>query len=342
MDTARYIELITKRLTTSLSSEETAMLEKWLAEQPENQKLADSIIAAWEGSEDYKTAFKADKKKAWSKIKGYMDEHPAEEKPEAKVIQMNPNRKRNQWAMAAGLLVIVSMAATIWWYLGQIEASLIVAQTNAFETKVIDLPDGSKVNLRPNSSLSYPENFSGDTRDIAMTGTAYFEVQHNPAQPFVIQSPHAATTVLGTSFQVTDFKASEEATVLVNTGKVRFQPNTSEKNITLTKGEEGVFNIAEKRLQKATTPDFNRLAWLTGSMNFKEQALSTIVQTLETNFGIIIRLENNDLGNCTFTANFDLNQQNLDQILEALQLALSLEIEKTDEKKYLLKGSGCE
>jgi transmembrane sensor len=342
MDTTYYIELIKKRTTSGLSSEETSMLEEWLAGNPENQKIARGVEAAWKGAEGYKEDFQPDKAKAWNNIRAFMEENPSEKVAKDKVIQMVRPSRRKQWALAASLLVIVSMAATVWWYLGQIQDSIIVAQTNAYETREIDLPDGSKVNLRPSSTLSYPEQFKGDRRDIALDGSAYFEIEHNPEQPFTIQSPHTATTVLGTSFLITDFKTGDIATVLVNTGKVRFQPNNSEKNLVLVKGEEGIFNSQEKSLQKAKEPDFNRLAWLSGNLNFKGQPLAIVIPVLETNFGVTIKMENEKIGDCLFTANFNLNNQNLDKILEAIQMALGLEIDQEASNRYLIKGNGCD
>lgn len=342
MDTTYYIELIKKRAASGLSPEETAMLEDWLAAKVENRQMARGIEAAWKGTENYKADFQPDKAKAWDKIQAFMEAHPSEKAAKEKVIKMVRPSRRKQWALAASLLIIVSMAATVWWYLGQIQDSIIVATTDAYETKVIDLPDGSTVNLRPASTLSYPEKFTGDTRDIALDGAAYFEVAHNPGQAFTIQSPHAATTVLGTSFLVTDFKNSNRATVLVNSGTVRFQPNRSEKSLLLEKGEEGVFNFAEKSLQKAKEPDFNRLAWLSGNLNFKGQKLAEVIPVLETNFGIRIEVENKAINNCLFTANFNLNSQDLDQIFEAIEMALSLKIEQEVQNSYVIEGNGCE
>ena len=44
------------------------------------------------------------------------------------------------------------------------------------ETVTDTLPDGSVVVLNKKSTISYPQNFTGNTREVSMTGEAFFEV----------------------------------------------------------------------------------------------------------------------------------------------------------------------
>jgi len=64
------------------------------------------------------------------------------------------------------------------------------------------LPDGSKVSLNAASSLTYPTAFSSDERKVELTGEAYFEVVHNPAKPFKVNSNGQTVEVLGTHFNI--------------------------------------------------------------------------------------------------------------------------------------------
>jgi transmembrane sensor len=48
----------------------------------------------------------------------------------------------------------------------------------------IKLADGSTVLLNKNSHLDYPAKFTGKTREVYLTGEAYFDIKHDPLTPF--------------------------------------------------------------------------------------------------------------------------------------------------------------
>ncbi len=63
----------------------------------------------------------------------------------------------------------------------------------------LTLSDGTKVWLNAASSITYPTAFNGKTREVNITGEAYFEVAKNKRQPFVVLSRNIQIEVLGTS-----------------------------------------------------------------------------------------------------------------------------------------------
>src|SRR5699024_6685187 len=72
-------------------------------------------------------------------------------------------------------------------------------------TKV--LPDGSKVILNSNSSISYTDGFAKDKRELTLQGEGFFQVTKDPARPFTVHTGNIATTALGTSFNVRHHKS---------------------------------------------------------------------------------------------------------------------------------------
>ena len=64
------------------------------------------------------------------------------------------------------------------------------------------LPDGSRVKLHPGSRISYPTRFIGDTRQVSLTGEAYFMVAKDATKPFIVKTGNVYTKVLGTEFNV--------------------------------------------------------------------------------------------------------------------------------------------
>lgn len=88
---------------------------------------------------------------------------------------------------------------------------LVVPQTNYFS---FQLSDGTKVWINANSRLSFPSRFAGDERKVRLLeGEAYFEVAKRQHQPFIVETSKANVRVLGTQFNVRNYKNSFATTL---------------------------------------------------------------------------------------------------------------------------------
>ena len=86
---------------------------------------------------------------------------------------------------------------------------------------VIALEDGSSVTLYKNTVINFQQPFTGNTRQIMLSGDAFFEVAKNELRPFIVTSGNLSTTALGTSFRITVFnQRHEKIRVKLFTGKV--------------------------------------------------------------------------------------------------------------------------
>ena len=66
----------------------------------------------------------------------------------------------------------------------------------------VTLPDGTQVWMNAASSLRFPTAFTGGTRQVTLTGEAYFEVAKDAGHPFGVAVKDMKVTVLGTHFNV--------------------------------------------------------------------------------------------------------------------------------------------
>jgi transmembrane sensor len=66
----------------------------------------------------------------------------------------------------------------------------------------VTLPDGTHIWLNSASTLSYPINFNGKTRNVTLSGEAYFEVAKNKDQPFMVNVNDVVVQVFGTHFNI--------------------------------------------------------------------------------------------------------------------------------------------
>jgi ferric-dicitrate binding protein FerR (iron transport regulator) len=86
----------------------------------------------------------------------------------------------------------------------------------------LTLQDGSKVWLNAASSIRYPTAFTGNTRDVEITGEAYFEVKHNAQQPFRVRLPNGSIVEdIGTSFNVNAYNDEADIKTTLIEGSVR-------------------------------------------------------------------------------------------------------------------------
>ncbi|WP_242489631.1 FecR family protein [Bacteroides thetaiotaomicron] len=91
------------------------------------------------------------------------------------------------------------------------------------------LPDGSKVLAECIYEAYYRNSFWSTDRQIDLSGEAYFEVARDKHAPFIVNTKHIKTCVLGTKFNV---RAREEEDRVVTTlCKVLYEWNLHEPSI---------------------------------------------------------------------------------------------------------------
>ncbi|HLZ87761.1 MAG TPA: FecR domain-containing protein, partial [Puia sp.] len=145
------------------------------------------------------------------------------------------------------------------------------------------LPDGSKVWLNNASSLRYPVAFTGATREVELSGEAYFEVAKNATHPFYVHTTGgpagpATIEVLGTSFNIMAYgdEASERATLV--DGSIRYAHGASS---TLLKPEEQSVLDAHGNLQTLRHVNIAEItAWKSGYFHFDHANLETTMRQL--------------------------------------------------------------
>jgi ferric-dicitrate binding protein FerR (iron transport regulator) len=245
-------------------------------------------------------------------------------------------------AAAAAIL----LAAGIGYYSLTRQTSRQQVVTTAKERKTVTLPDGSLVSLEPGSTLQYPERFDEQTREVNLSGEAFFEVAHNEKQPFVIQSPLINTTVLATSFNV-EARDAKEARVVVVSGRVQVlakgQPDNDTKAMIVTANKSAVYNKATDHLEMEDAADDARFysQKRNGKFVYKGVPLEKVVNDLERYYNTTIRAEKK-IGACAFNGDFD-GDDDLDKALTLIAISLNANIHKdSSTNSYRITGGSCQ
>lgn len=143
----------------------------------------------------------------------------------------------------------------------------------------IILPDKSKVWLNAASSLHYPTTFSGNERRVKLTGEGFFEITHNPDQPFVVESNGQSVQVLGTSFNINAYEEEEAVVSTLVTGKIALQCNGCNQPIVLNPGDQALNIRGAVRIRQVDTNIFS--AWKDGLIILDKADLPTVIRQIQ-------------------------------------------------------------
>ena len=193
-----------------------------------------------------------------------------------------------------------------------------------------NLPDGTMVWLNGGSTLYFPETFSGVSREIMLTGEAYFEVTAAPERPFIVYTGDLRTEVLGTAFNVSSYEALQTAKVSVANGKVavsvRHKQHAGSAAIHLTPNQQLIFDKQDSSLLKEGVDVNSVIGWRKGNYEFRDVPLKEVALKLENRFNVSISIENKKLAEKRITAAFDAGDR-LPGVLEAFRQTTGLRYE---------------
>ncbi|MBO9574092.1 MAG: FecR family protein, partial [Chitinophagaceae bacterium] len=180
----------------------------------------------------------------------------------------------------------------------------------------LTLPDGSKVWLNAASSIRYPVTF-GKTREVSITGEAWFEVAQNKSAPFIVKTITDEITVLGTSFNINSY--SDEPAVKTSLAEGSIKIN----NKILKPGQAYINN------QIISTNLAHDLAWKNNVFRFDSEDLPSILRQLSRWYDLDIT--NNSNIKSKFTGIISRNV-NADEVLHMLEQTGKVHFKIEDRK----------
>jgi ferric-dicitrate binding protein FerR (iron transport regulator) len=150
------------------------------------------------------------------------------------------------------------------------------------------LPDGTKVWLNAASSIYFPTSFKERQRTVSITGEVYFEVAHNPKQPFIVSAGKTSVQVLGTHFNIMAYGNEEVVKTTLVEGLVKISDNG--RTATLHPGEQ--LQLNENQFKVIRQADVEaELAWKNGLFYFKDAGIQTIMKQAERWYNISVKYE---------------------------------------------------
>lgn len=187
------------------------------------------------------------------------------------------------------------------------------------------LGDGTLVWLNSGTVIEYPYQFTGERREVWVSGEAWFEVMHDAAKPFIVHTANAMDiTVLGTSFNVHAYSGGVDSKVTLVEGSV--EVGTPDGRLTIRPDEQVIVDNATGRMSRHDVGDASAYAaWTKGVLYFNESPAGEIFDSLEKWYDIDIVCDAHDVAQLgRFTVRVG-RREDFTAVLRALQKVSDLE-----------------
>jgi ferric-dicitrate binding protein FerR (iron transport regulator) len=133
------------------------------------------------------------------------------------------------------------------------------------------------VYLNAASSLKYPTRFTGNEREVTLTGEGYFEIAKNAKQPFIVVTTNQSIRVLGTHFNVSCYPGDPIKTTLAE-GKIEISRPANSQKTTLKPGDQSIVSPEGIEVHQVNPDDV--IAWKDGKFVFIRTPLKEMLRQI--------------------------------------------------------------
>lgn len=252
---------------------------------------------------------------------------------------------------------VARLAFAVYWWRGLVAASLLIAlagvgawigrgdrtrvstsvapdvvyQTARGQAATVQLSDGSRVQLAPESRLTIAAAFGDHVRELTLDGEAEFDVHHDATRPFRVRTSTTVTEDIGTRFTVRAYRAESKVLVAVAEGAVTLAQRTSyapqgggPQGVLLRVGDTGTLDRLGSVTISRGISVARALVWTSNRLVFENQPLPDVLAMIARWYNLDIRVEDGSVAAHRVTAEFSI--QSADQVLQALAAAVDAKV----------------
>jgi len=285
--------LLHKKLTGEINSAESNLLEKLMEVDidAEYSSLENELGEIWNQAEGYNPNVVFNAEAAFAKFQDRVQSEQAEQTTEqtqeqapeqvkdiktenegqpAKVMRMKPFGKL--LPLAASFLLLIAS-----YYFLTRETMITESTPNTYV-----MEDGSKIWLNENSEISFPKSFVED-RTIELSGEAYFQVAKS-SEPFLVKTLAGTVEAISTQFNVDTDGKNIEVGVIEGSVELSFNGDSE-----IVEEKQKAYN-QDGKIEVEGISSRNVSNWRKAGLSFKSDNLTTVVNDLQTYFGVTINV----------------------------------------------------
>lgn len=323
--------LIIQKLKHDITAEEEHDLTVWLAED-NHRVIFEELQTLWQKVQENAINYTPDTNYYWKELSKRMKTTEVKAEPS---VHKTRSVSFKRYAAVASVFLLIALSCTLYIgiNLGRPELST-QHYTNLSGKSKIALPDGTEVWLHTNTSLTYDTDYKLANRVVNVEGEAYFDVVHDPAKPFIVQTEGMKVIVHGTKFNVESFSHSNITVVSLLEGSVELE--TEKESKMLRPGELATFNKRDCQLSVTEGDVFFMSSWAEDQIVFSQKSLGDICRFLAKWYQIQIVID--PLLKDSYHYTFTLRNESLEEILRIMSRINPIEY-TFDEKNRLFISS---
>ena len=244
--------------------------------------------------------------------------------------------RRTSVRIAAAAILVLGISGIAYRLINRGEHQTARVTISAGPTaRSIQLPDGSSVELQPNSELTYDENFTSDRR-VYLDGEALLSVEKSTNEsgepiPFSVTTDDLKVDVYGTVFRVIDPSGDDDDRSIVVLYNGSLSVTTKDTTVMLEHGETYHYDHAAQKpsvglilAREMVEHGFMPL------LRFDESTLDNLVTSLTANYGVKFEMPKDiDLSRGKFSGDFQA---------EDLKNTLNILTKSNTRLSFILRG----
>lgn len=197
----------------------------------------------------------------------------------------------------------------------------------------IMLVDGTKVWLNAKTSLTFPNLFTDNQRNVILNGEAYFDVAHDESKEFIVTASDYNIKVLGTEFNVKSYIQYNIFETALLKGSVEVYSEKTNEKIKLLPDTKIYLNNG--KLVSTTLKNHDQFLWKNGIITFDNESVEDIFNKLQLYYDITIEVENKSILDHPYTGKFR-TKDGIEHVLKVLQLRHKFRYTKNNETNIII------
>ena len=248
------------------------------------------------------------------------------------------HRQLQRFIAVAAIACLLLLGGTYGLYLyrnAEFAENLFALETAYGEKSKLILADGTIVWLNAGSSLKYAGNFNSKSREVFLTGEAYFEVtKQSDGTPFVVKTDQYSVWVKGTKFNVSSYPEDISAKTTLLEGSIdilykgRHIPVAPGELLSLDK-QNGSFS--RQRVQASQYK-----SWTEGRVEYDKITLNELAVRLSRKYDVQIHLGDDLEKDIAFRVSLR-NEETVGDVFQALSEIIPIRYERRGRDIYIRK-----
>lgn len=329
------VQVLLKYLESAEAGEAKDTIQRWLDDSETKHNLYEESLKFWNGitrdlkiSEEYQEDAVLDKIHHHIKIE------------EGVFLRKNKSKTGfiGYLSRIAAVLFIPLIVVSLW-LLFQVQSfrsdkSWVEIQAPYGTRTEFHLPDGSTGHLNGGSTITYPTRFSDKTRNVKLTGEAFFSVVSNQRRPFIVSTERIDVIATGTSFDVMAYpdEATTEVTLLNGKVEVFSKKECVPASLGVLKPNESLIYDTKAGSGKILAGNSEEnLSWIDGRLVFKYEPFDEVVRKLNRWYNVNVQMKDTLLASYIYYGSFQ--NETLDEVLKLLQYTAPIQYKNLERKK---------